>query len=65
MSNDDFSEINIIYNIDDENIKIFGHEFVENNRNICKLIIDNKEYEIREFYNVKNYSNNKLNIRLK
>ena len=34
-------------------IRIFGPRFVENNKNICKMIIDNKEYEITEKYKVK------------
>ena len=29
------------------------------------MIIDNKEYEIREKYNIENYNNNELNIKLK
>ena len=45
MYEKDISEINIIYDIKQENIspyiRIFGSEFVENNRNICKMIIDN------------------------
>ena len=50
---------------DEYEIKIFGHEFVMNNKNNCKMIIDNKEYEITEKYNIENYNNNKLNIKLK
>ena len=64
----DISEINIIYDINEENnIRIFGSKFVENNRNICKMIIDNNEYEITEEYNIENYknNNNKLKIILK
>jgi len=55
-------EINIIYDIkkDDEYTKIFGDEFVENNKNKCKMLIDNKEYEITEEYNAKNYNNNNI-----
>ena len=37
------SEINLIYDINKENISIFGYEFVRNNKNICRMIIDNKE----------------------
>ena len=48
-----------------KDINIFGKEFVENNKNICKMIIDNKEYEICEKYNIKNYNKNKLEIKLK
>ena len=29
------------------------------------MIIDNKEYEIKSFYDVKNYKNNILKIKLK
>ena len=70
MSEKEISEINIIYNTnkDDINkdvINIFGSEFVENNKNICKMIIDNEEYEITEKYNIKNYNNNNLIIKLK
>ena len=66
MAEKDISEINIIYNIKEENnIRIFGSEFVKNNKNICKMIIDNKEYEITEKYNIKNNNNNKLKIILK
>ena len=66
MSEKDISIINIIYDINKENkenIKIFGEEFVKNNRNIYKMIIENKEYEISEKFNIKNY--NKLEIKLK
>ena len=64
MSEKDISEIDIIYNINEEdNIDIFGSEFVKNNKNICKMVIDNEEYEIAEKYNIKN--NNKLIIKLK
>ena len=67
MSGKDISEINIIYNINkDENyIKIFGSKFVKNNKNICKMKINNKEYEIIEEYSAKNFNNNILNIKLK
>ena len=63
MSEKDISEINIIYDINGKsNIYIFGSKFVENNKNICKMIIDNKEYELAEYYNVKGNNNNKLKI---
>ena len=70
MSKEDESIINIIYNINEENrkfgkINIFGSEFVKNNRDKCKMIIDNKEYEITEQYNIENYINNELKIKLK
>ena len=68
MSEKDISEINLIYDINKENkedINIFGEEFVKNNKNICKMIIDNKEYAISEKYNIKTYKKNKLKIKLK
>ena len=70
MSKEDISFGNIVYNINEEdkkfeNINIFGSEFVKYNKNICKMIIDNKEYEIKEKYNIENYNNNELKIKLK
>ena len=79
----DKSEINLIYNINNEKnkdieeeddgddyneidtINIFGSEFVKNNKNYCSMIIDNKVYELTTTFNVKNYANNKLEIKLK
>ena len=69
MSINNISEINIIYNINKyinkEYIKLFGYKFVNNNKNICKMIILNGEYEIMEKYKVKKYNNNILKIKLK
>ena len=65
MFDENISEINIVYEINGEYIKIFGHEFVKNNKNICKMIIDNREYEMAEEFNAKNYNNNLLKIKLK
>ena len=74
MQNEDKSEIKIIYEInnkdkeeeeEEQNINIFGAEFVKNNKNKCKMIIDNKEYEISEKYNIKYYNDNILEIKLK
>ena len=60
MSEKDITEINIIYNYNGEsNINIFGYNFIKNNKNICKMIKDNKEYEITEKYNI---NNNKLKL---
>ena len=69
MSEKDISEINIIYDINRNNNKekivIFGSIFVKNNKNKCKMIIDNREYKITEEYNVKNHKKKLLNIQLK
>ena len=65
MSGKEKLKINIIYNSSGKNnIRIFGTEFVKNNKNICKMIINNKGYKIIENYKVKN-NNNKLEIKLK
>ena len=59
-------EITIIYKINDEsNIKIFDETFVNNNKNNCKIIYENQEYELTEQFNVENIKNNKLEIKLK
>ena len=71
MSKKNISIINIIYDINKgnkenkENIRIFGEIFVNNNIKICKMIIDNKEYEISRKYNIRAYHKNKLEIALK
>ena len=66
MSEKNISEITIIYDINRKNnIRIFGSEFVENNKDICKIIIYNKEYEIIEKYNIKRNNDNKLRVKLK
>ena len=41
--NMNINEINIIYNNNDDNkIQIFGHNFVQRNKNNCKIIINGK-----------------------
>ena len=71
MFNGDISEINIIYDTnksigkEEDEINIFGSNFVKNNKDKCKLIIDNIEYEITEKFKIKNYKNKTLNIKLK
>ena len=74
MSNKYLSEINIIYDINkkdkyieekEDKINIFGSEFVKNNINKCKMIIDNKEYDLKEELIISNYKNNIVDIKLK
>ena len=71
MINGDISGINIIFDIKKnierkkrDSINIFGFKFVNNNKNNCKLIIDDKEYKLIEKYNIKQYKKNILNIKL-
>ena len=74
MLKEDKSKIKLIYKINnkdeefeegEQNINIFGAEFVKNIKNICKMIIYNKEHEISEKYKVTNFNNNILEIKLK
>ena len=55
---------NIYYKI--KKIQIFGTKFVENNKNICKIIYKNKKYELQSFFDVQkfNIKNNILKIKL-
>ena len=45
-------------------IKLFGEDFIKNNKNNCKIIIEKKEQDIIEFLNV-NKSEELLKIKLK
>ena len=45
-------------------IKLFGELFIKNNKNNCKIIIENKEQEIVEYLNV-NENDKILKIKLK
>ena len=61
---------NVIYikykiNKEDNKIKIFGEEFVKNNINNCTMIVDNKEYKISEWFQIKNYNKDKIIVKLK
>ena len=59
------NEMTIIYKIPlyEKRIKIFGREFIENNINNCKIII---EKEIKEYIYINNdYNKDKLEIKLK
>ena len=55
------NEIIIKYKIneDDKFIKLFGSNFVDNNKNNCKLIINNEEKELCEYLDVKSSVNKK------
>jgi len=63
------NEIEIIYNIKEEDkkrgkIRIFGEAFVNNYKNICKIIYEKKEYELNEEFNINKNNNNILKIKL-
>ena len=61
------NEIDLVYNIpnNEKKIKIFGSKFVDNNKNLCKIIYNNKEYDLSEYFNCQNVKENILRIKLK
>ena len=65
----DLNEIMMIYKPKENNkekIRIFGTEFVKNNIDICKIIYNNEEYELKEYFNdIDDEYNNKDEIKIK
>ena len=59
--------IKALYNIDKTKdvIKILNGDFVKKNIDKCKIIYENKEYKLTEFFDVKNIKTNKLEIKIK
>jgi len=57
----------IIYKIDGNNdiVKIFGKEFVNNNKNKIKLEIEGNEYELMEYYKIQDKNKKNLEIKIK
>ena len=47
-----YKEMTIIYKINknEESVRIFGNEFVNEHKTICKIIYDEKEYELKEIF---------------
>ena len=66
-------EIEMIYYYDNNNninneikTRIFGNKFVENNYHNCKIIFNNEEYPLHEYFNDINENyNNKDDIKFK
>ena len=55
-------------NEENENrIKLFDSDFVNNNKEKCKIIYNDKEMELKEYFDLENYDNNEhlLTIKLK
>ena len=52
-------------NKEDEYINIFGYEFVNNNKKICKYIYENKEYELTNKFDLKNFDKSKDILEIK
>ena len=63
----EMNEINIIYKIkdNDKKVKIFGSEFVKNNKNNCEIIYEDKEYELNEYFNIPNNIKDEIKIKLR
>ena len=59
------NEITIIYKVskNKNTIKLFGLNFIKNNKDKCKYIYENKEYELKEYLNI--YDNNIDEIEIK
>ena len=54
-------KIIINYKIQDK-IKLFGYDFIINNKDNCKMIIEDKEYELKEYFESKNLKNKNILI---
>ena len=57
MNNNNFIEENIeyefFYKVKENNLdktKIFNSRFIEKNKNKCKIIFDDTEYELKEYF---------------
>ena len=58
-------EITLIYQTNNNKaVKIFDSGFVNNNKKICKIILENREIELKEYLDIKP-NNEKLEIKLK
>ena len=44
----------------DKKIKIFGKNFVKNNKKICQIIVGDNEFELTEYFELENYANNNI-----
>ena len=58
-------EIIIKYKKDKKLIRLFGKEFVNNNKDICKIIINDIEEELKEFHILLKYKTVKKRKRAK
>ena len=63
-------EIIIEYKNNSSKIRLFGDNFVENNKDICSMVVDNKKYKLTSHFNVKQLTkkltkNDSFEIKLK
>ena len=54
--------INIIYTFHSNYIKLFGYEFVGNNKKNCKIIYENKMYSLIDEFKVGNIGNIEIKL---
>ena len=62
------SEMKIIYKINEneDSVKLFGLDFIDNNKTICKIVHEGKEYELKETFDIKDKKDKDvLEIKLK
>ena len=61
------NEMIIKYKINENEdiVKIFGQDFVEYNKNTCKIIFEEKEYDLQEKFDIKNYNKKKKELQIK
>ena len=55
------NEINMIYKVNklNDNLKIFGNDFVQSNKSKCKMVINGKEHELKSKFQSKTHSKTK------
>ena len=54
----------IIYNIDNNKIKLFDEDFVKNNKNNCYLVINNMKRELIDYLDINTNTQKNLEIKL-
>ena len=59
------STISLLYDCQQKNSKLFGGKFIENNKDICKMRIDGKEYQISETFDFNKFNKELVTIKLK
>ena len=59
MKANNFIEFEIIYKLNQNETKIFDYSFIDKNKDKCKMIYKNKEYELEEYFEYidNNYKN--------
>ena len=50
--------------IESNDIRMLGHDFVKNNENKAKLVINNKKHKLKGFISTNELLNNKLKIKI-